>query len=51
MGCYSLRKPKDDINYLGNETSQFGILFVIFPLAISVTKHHILTLFLKKKRL
>jgi len=50
MGGYSLRKSDDDINYLGDEISQLGILFVTFPLAISVTKHHILALFLGKKK-
>jgi len=39
------------INYLGDENSQFGILSVIFPLAIYVPEKHILMLFLKKKRL
>jgi len=50
MGGYSLRKSNDDMNYLGDETNQFGILFVIFPLATSVTKHHILKLSLSKKK-
>jgi hypothetical protein len=49
MGGYSLWKSNVDIKYLGDETSQFGILFVIFPLAIYVTEIYILKFFLKKK--